>query len=285
MGFSNSGYVETSGSGTIAALNGAVTILVPATSTAILVVSGTWVATLAFEATVDGTTYFSVQAQTIPGNAGVTTTAANGNFGLSVGGYNSVRVRASAYTSGTATVTYNTDSNSNESIAPDVIQGGTDGAAIGNTGDRLKVDTSISSVTGAVTASFSSKARIDFVTTPVNLTTGSYVTCYSYSGTGYLIGFSAEFNNTGILFRLQVDGENILTGQSFATLGGFQATTNTSDRRQNGQGIVVNGSNIDFSFRSPIRFTSNITIAADANGGVIFARQMSQAIIYIVKDT
>lgn len=168
---------------------------------------------------------------------------------------------------------------------PIQLTGGTDGTLVGNVSDRLKVETTISGVTGAITSAFSSKTRVDFVTTPVNLTTGSYVTCYSYSGSGYLIGFSAEFNNTSILFRYQVDGENILTGQSFATLGGFQATTNTSDRRQNGQGIVINGSNIDFSFRSPVRFTSNITISADANGGVLFARQMSQAIIYIVKET
>lgn len=283
--FTNSGYVESSGSGTINALNGAVTISCPATSTAMLVVSGTWVATLAFEASVDSITYFSIQAQTVPGNAGVTSTVANGQFGLSVGGFQSVRIRASAYTSGTATVTYNTDSNANTSISPDVINGGTDGTPIGNTSDRLKVDTTLSSITGAVTASFSSKTRVELVTTPVNLSTGSFTNYYSYSGSGYIIGFSSEFNNAAIIPRFTVDGENIFTGNSLTTLGGFQATSNTTDRRMNGQGIVINGANIDVSFRQPVRFASTISLSADANGGVLLTRQLTQALIYIIKET
>lgn len=163
---------------------------------------------------------------------------------------------------------------------------GADGTTvIGNTGDRLKTDVSISSITGAVSASYSSKTRVDLVTSSVNLSTGSYTTCYSYTGSGLLIGLSAEFNNAAILFRLQVDGENILTAQSLTTLGGFQATSNSTDRRQSGSGIVINGANIDISFRQPIRFASNVTISADANGGVLLTRQLSQALVYIVKET
>lgn len=165
------------------------------------------------------------------------------------------------------------------------IKGGTDSALIGNTGDRLKTDVSISSITGAVSASYSSKTRVDLVTSSVNLSTGSYTTCYSYTGSGLLIGLSAEFNNAAILFRLQVDGENILTANSLTTLGGFQVTSNSTDRRQSGSGVVINGANIDISFRQPIRFTSNVTIAADANGGVLLTRQLSQALVYIVKET
>lgn len=168
---------------------------------------------------------------------------------------------------------------------PFQITGGTDGTTIGNSSDRMKADVQISAITGAVSASYSSKSRVDLVTTPVNLSTGSYTSVYSYSGSGLLIGFSAEFNNAAILFRLQVDGENIVTAQSLTTLGGFQATSNSTDRRQSGSGIVINGANIDFSLRQPIRFNSNVTIAADANGGVILTRQLTQALVYIVKET
>lgn len=162
---------------------------------------------------------------------------------------------------------------------------GSDGTIIGNTTDRLKTDNVITGITGSVSASYSSKSRVDLVTSAVNLSTGSYTACYSYSGSGFLIGFSAEFNNAAILFRLQVDGENVMTAQSLTTLGGFQATSNSTDRRQSGSGIVINGANIDFSLRQPIRFNSSIIIAADANGGVILTRQMSQALVYIVKET
>jgi len=159
------------------------------------------------------------------------------------------------------------------------------GNKAGVTGDRLKVDTTISSISGAVTASFSSKTRVDLVTTPVPLSTGSYTTVYTYSGSGYLLGFSAEFNNAAVLFRLQVDGENIMTGQTLTTLGGFQSTSNSTDRRQSGSGIVINGANIDWSLKQPIKFNSSITIAADANGGILFARQLTQALVYIIKET
>lgn len=170
-------------------------------------------------------------------------------------------------------------------LSKSTITGGTDGTTIGNTSDRLKVDTSISTITGAVTASFSSKSRVDLVTTPVILTTGSYTTVYSYSGTGFLVGLSAEFNNAGILFRLQIDGENIITASSLTTLGGFQSTSNSTDRRQSGSGIVINGANIDWSHRSPWKFASSVTIAADANGGAVSTRQLTQAMIYIIKET
>lgn len=159
------------------------------------------------------------------------------------------------------------------------------GNKAGVTGDRLKVDTTISSISGAVTASFSSKTRIDLITTPVVLSTGVYTSVYSYTGTGYLIGFSTEFNNSSISVRVQVDGENVLTGSTLATLGGFNVTTNSTDRRQSGSGIVVSGSNLDWSFKQPIRFTGNITISADAGGGGVGARQLSQAVVYIIKET
>lgn len=163
--------------------------------------------------------------------------------------------------------------------------GGTDATIIGNISDRLKVDASISSITGAVTAAFSSKTRVELVTTPVSLSTGSFTNYYSYSGSGYIIGWSAEFNNAGVIPRFTIDGEHIITDNSISTLGGFQATSNSTDRRQNGSGIVVNGANIDFTLRQPIKFTSSISLSADANGGVLLTRQLTQALIYIIKET
>lgn len=250
---SNSGYVESSGSGTITALNVAVTIPCPATSTAMLVVSGTWVATLSFEASVDGTTYFSVQAQSVPGNAGVTSTVANGQFGLSVGGYQSIRVRASAYTSGTATVTYNTDSNTNNSISPDVINGGTDGTPIGNTSDRLRVDSQFATPPRVIPSNAGTKLRVVDMNvasggvargTGIN-STSVYTTVFNYTGSGHifslLVGFEGnligadDFNikfeidsqivfeittsdiGTGNLYNLNATGDEATMGMSLTS--------------------------------------------------------------------
>lgn len=283
--FTNSGQVENSGSGTVAALNADVTIRTPGASTIYLVLTGTWVATLTFEATADGTNWAPVFGVNQTTDKATQTATSNDTFGFACGGYLQFRVKATAYTSGTVTVAFNADSNQNPLVAPVFLAGYTDGTPVGNSGSRLLVDTAISSVTGAISASFSSKSRVDLVTTPVNLVTGSYTTVYSYTGSGYLIGYNLEFNNTSILFRMQVDGETVTTNNTLATLGAFQVTANTTDRRQNGQGIVVNGANIDFSFRSPIRFTGSVTLSADANGGVILARQLSQGVVYIVKET
>lgn len=71
-------------------------------------VLGTWVATLVFEATIDaGVTWFAVSAVNVISRASLTSTAANGKYSVSCGTYQQVRIRASAYTSGTATVVWN----------------------------------------------------------------------------------------------------------------------------------------------------------------------------------
>lgn len=142
MGFVNPGQVENSGSGTFAALNGAVTVALPTASTIAFTITGTWVATLIFEATTDGTTWFTVLA-TIP-VTGVSSsgTAVNNSFVAGTGGYQQFRVRASAYTSGTVAVAYNADTTPNVQGNGQVL-GATDGTGIGNVGDRLKVDVSL----------------------------------------------------------------------------------------------------------------------------------------------
>jgi len=69
-------------------------------------VTGTWVATLQFEGTVDGSTYASLLSiDPATGLTSATSTTANGTFLLPLAGFRHARVRASAYTSGTAVVT------------------------------------------------------------------------------------------------------------------------------------------------------------------------------------
>lgn len=69
-------------------------------------ISGTWVATLQFEGTIDGTNWFVMDAFPIGSStASVQSTTANGQWRLVSGGSAQIRVRCSAFTSGTATVT------------------------------------------------------------------------------------------------------------------------------------------------------------------------------------
>lgn len=71
-------------------------------------ISGTFVGTLVFEATIDGTNWFSVSLLNPVTGLLASTTTTTGSWILSCGGLWSVRARLSAYTSGKATVNFQT---------------------------------------------------------------------------------------------------------------------------------------------------------------------------------
>lgn len=68
-------------------------------------VSGTYVGTIAFESTVNNTTYTALALSPTAAGATATGTTSTGAWTGAIGGVSIVRVRMSAYTSGTATVT------------------------------------------------------------------------------------------------------------------------------------------------------------------------------------
>lgn len=150
--FAGSGQVEMSGSGTTGVLNGAVTVACPAAATLIFVLSGTWAGTQSFEGTADGSVYFPVTAALIPSTASSVSTTVNNVYAIAVGGLAAFRVRTSAYTSGTATVTWNMDTSPNRTLSPAPLLGATDGSVIGNVADSLKTTVTSSALpSGAAT--------------------------------------------------------------------------------------------------------------------------------------
>lgn len=68
-------------------------------------VTGTYSGTLSFEMSIDGTNFVAVQTTNVNTGAVATTATGTGIYRFDVVGALVVRVRASAYTSGTATVT------------------------------------------------------------------------------------------------------------------------------------------------------------------------------------
>lgn len=68
-------------------------------------VTGTFSGTLQFEMTIDGTNFVAVQTTNVNTGSVATTTTGTGIFKFDVVGALVVRVRATAFTSGTATVT------------------------------------------------------------------------------------------------------------------------------------------------------------------------------------
>jgi hypothetical protein len=97
--------------GTIVALNGVVSAAVQGWSSCTVVITGTWSATLVFELSCDGGTtwvqgaFVVPPAVTAPMPSPLLTLTANGTYqGVGLGAVTNVRVRASAYTSGTVNV-------------------------------------------------------------------------------------------------------------------------------------------------------------------------------------
>lgn len=96
-------------------------------------ITGTWVATVQFEGTVDGTNWFSVNAFPIASGTFVTSATANGQWLITTAGLSGVRVRCSAYTSGTIAITIRASIGAGlltaANVAGDIASGSTD---IGN---------------------------------------------------------------------------------------------------------------------------------------------------------
>lgn len=165
------------------------------------------------------------------------------------------------------------------------IEGATDGTLIGNVSDRMKVDASITSASGGVISSYSKKTRVEVLTTPISITSSSsYTTVYTRSGSGLLIGFNLEFNNTAIVVKIDCDGDVILDGTDIGAFNLFLVTANDTIRRQSGSGVVTSSSTIDWSLRNPIAYATSLTISARLTSGAT-ARTFNQGIVYLTKET
>jgi len=100
------------------ALNAAVTITLGGQSTAGINISGTTgTLTLSFEATIDNTNWFAISATPLPSGATATSTSANGQWVVDLGGFYAVRTRISAFTSGSMTVSVVVSPNNSKNIS------------------------------------------------------------------------------------------------------------------------------------------------------------------------
>lgn len=69
-----------------------------------VLITGTWVGTITFQGSIDGTTFDTIEVKHINAHTLKTTTTANGQFFINASGLKSVKVVMTSYTSGTATV-------------------------------------------------------------------------------------------------------------------------------------------------------------------------------------
>ena len=96
--------IDSTATGALAAAAANVAVLLQGKSAAAIQITGTWVGTLAFEGTLDGTTWQAINAVGAATSVPVTSTQANGLFRLTPGGLAQIRVNMTAFGSGSAVV-------------------------------------------------------------------------------------------------------------------------------------------------------------------------------------
>jgi hypothetical protein len=94
-----------SANGTLTGASQSVTLDVSGLAGAAIQLTGTWTATVGFDATVDGTNWTDLGVYVLTESSSTVTTATgNGIWSVNVGGFNQIRAFTDAYTSGTVTV-------------------------------------------------------------------------------------------------------------------------------------------------------------------------------------
>ena len=129
-------FLDKTITGTITALNGTVVLPINGIATVNASISGTWVATLVFEGQSGDGIWNILSVGNPTGGINITSFTTNNTYSVGVGGYTQVRIRASAFTSGTVNVTMNgssgdqqslaVDANGNQQVVGNVASGATD---------------------------------------------------------------------------------------------------------------------------------------------------------------
>lgn len=178
---------------------------------AALQVTGTWVGTISFEASLDGVTFVALRATPLGGGAAVTSTTANGAWSLFTSGANQIRARMSSYTSGTATV---------------ILQGVLNGDPASVSAEQFGTWTVADSSTDPCASSAVAKVSVALAATVdaeiVALTAGQVI---------YICGWSATAAGTAPTYRfiygtgaVCATGLTALTGTYLPTVGQWMTT-------------------------------------------------------------
>jgi len=104
MGVEDDSQYDVAITGSLTALNSLLELDPIQKDSNLIVISGTWVGTVSFQISADGTNWISATTVNISTGAAVTSTTANGNFVMLSAGCKVARVIMTAYTSGTALI-------------------------------------------------------------------------------------------------------------------------------------------------------------------------------------
>lgn len=283
--------------GSLASLNSTLVVsnLANINTLAISIV-GTWSGTITFQGTVaDGGTFSNLIALSVSNGLFVGTTSANGAFLLNCVGMQSFQIKMTSYTSGTTTCEISSATGNMIQNTLASLVGATDGTRIGNTSDRLKVDSSFSTAQRVTPAYIGSKVTFD----DMNASTGGvardtsitsttvYTQLYAYTGNGNLFAFTVSFEGNLIgsdpfNIKLEIDG---VTCWEINTLdlgtSTFWSLTTIGDEAT--MGLSLNGNTLRFAqVNGSLRYETGVKIyIKKAAGG---SKRFRGGMIYLTKE-
>lgn len=253
----------------IAAVNGTTQLALSGRKSAAVVLTGTWTGTIVFEMSIDGTNWVAVDAYNEVAEAWQSSTTSSGSWWFEpLGAVNSVRVRASAWTSGALTGTLMAgmaDMNTPEFAGAPNTTPPNNAAQIGGTdGTNMRV---LSVTTAGVL-----KTTQTYQTSNGSNTFNSQVTNSSVSvkaSAGALYGYHIGNSNTGGVYVFIYD-----TASAGVTVG--STTPRLTLWIPGGGGAVV-------SWNPGIDFTTAISVAASTarNSSAAPATQIDVNLIFI----
>lgn len=115
------GAADVTASGSLAGAAQVVTLALAGQSAAAAQITGTWVGTITFEASLDGTTWTALNAVSASTSSPQTTTTVNGLYRLTPGGLQQIRANMSAFTSGSASVLLRAGAGSGGTFANQIL--------------------------------------------------------------------------------------------------------------------------------------------------------------------
>lgn len=209
-------------------------------------ITGTFVATVTFQGSIDGVNYVSVNAQTVSDTTTTPTqtTTSTGIFRVPIL-FRYFQLKITSYTSGTVTASalYTNDP--------------------ANDLGKMVADANLNS--GQLVPTITNKLRFRYDIADVTLPgTGVYQTIYTRSGTGLFFGFQVESDNSKINVRLTIDGGQVFD-LPLDDIKTFQFNDTTDGRIQMGGFLTAIGNVLDFSSRFAIPYTTSVLVEMASN--------------------
>ncbi|MDZ4810747.1 MAG: hypothetical protein SGI96_21130 [Bacteroidota bacterium] len=220
--------------------------------------TGTWSATVTFQASNNNVAFVSVGALNLndPASSAGNTATANGMYHIPVF-FKFLRIRVTAYTSGTVVGTTLISSMQPFDLSARFVD--------------IK--------SGQLVPTITNKFRIRSNVGDININP-TYTTMFTRLGVGLFFGFQASFNHAEIIMKLTLDG-GVVFELNLNDIRQFKFNDTTTTRTQMGGFLTTIGNVLDFSSKFAIPYSTDLTIEMKSVTGT---RKNTNWIVFLTED-